>query len=53
MFTWAAADRSDRDGDMNVGGWRADEEGKEKRGGQTDRQTEMSDICSRQLTTPG
>lgn len=59
MFTPAMADRSDRDSDTSVGwGWegggsRADKEGKEGRRRRKDRQTEVSDICSRQLTTPG
>ncbi len=34
MFTWT--DRSDRDSDTSVGGWRADEEGKDGKRGQND-----------------
>lgn len=37
MFTRSTADRSDRDGDMSVGGWRADEEERRR---QTERQTD-------------
>ena len=54
MFTRSTADRSDRDGDMSVGGWRTDEEERRRQTDrQKDRQTEVSDICWGQLTTPG
>lgn len=37
MLTRATADRSDRDSDTGVGGWRGDEEGGEEESRQTDR----------------